>query len=131
MSCFTELFMQHIFSGNESNWRRIDLLRLFEGLAYILSICGIMMDQLSTRIGLSRPNIVELNPRAVYLMNLGMYLYVDIFIAFSMIAFCYLTIKFWGFKNRWAILFLPFTFGVLRLSTGILNIHHLLIRRSL
>ena len=123
--------MKQFSSEIENIWKKTDFFRLFEGLAYILSICGIIMDQLSTRMGLSRPDIIELNPRAAYLMNLGIYLYFDMFIVFLIIILCYMMIKFWSFKNRWVILFLPLTFGILRLSTGILNIHYLLIRRSL
>jgi len=120
--------MKYFFSENESIWRKINFLRSFEIFSYIISICGIMMDQFSTRMGLSRPDIIELNPRAVYLMNLGIYLYVDVFTAFLIITFCYLIIKYWNFKNKQVILFLPFIFGILRLLTGILNIHYLLIQ---
>jgi hypothetical protein len=94
---------------------------LIQKICYLLSFCGVLFDQLSTRIGLTHPLIFETNMFVVYLMKNGLWLYVDILAIVFCIIISHIYIKKSNFKYRNIIMFLPFTFGTLKLLTGISN----------
>ena len=89
---------------------------------YVVSIIGVAVDQLSTRIGLSNPKIFEMNPIAAQMIDKGIWLYVDITAALFTILSSQIVMKFWSFKYKQLISFFPLTFGILKLFTGIANI---------
>lgn len=92
-------------------------------IIYMMPILGCVIDQLSTRIGLTNSNLCELNPQTVYLMAVGIWLYVDIIAVIMIILISYLIIKHWKFQYKRFILLFPFTFGVLKIFAGINNIY--------
>jgi len=91
-------------------------------LAYILSPLGVILDQLSTRIGLTHPMIYEANHHVKILLDYGLWFYVDITIIIIMILVCNLVVDNWNFKNRRVVFFGPLTYGVLKTITGIRNL---------
>lgn len=92
-------------------------------ITYILSVSGVFADQVSTRIGLTHPNIVELNHITASFLNIGVWLYIDITAVIITILVSHLVIRYWSFKFRRLITLLPLTFGALKLVTGISNLH--------
>ena len=91
-------------------------------LSYLVSFCGVILDQLSTRIGLTHPQVFETNMYASYLMGNGIWLHADILALLVCISVSYIFIKRSSFKFRFVIMFLPFTFGFLKVITGISNL---------
>jgi len=92
-------------------------------LAYIVSLIGFSIDQISTRIGLTFPNVFERNQATVQLLNSGTWLYVDFFLALFTILVSHMVISRWGFKHRKFVALFPLTFGALKLLTGLLNLN--------
>lgn len=82
-----------------------------------------MTDQITTRFGITNLNIIEINPTTLHLMDAGLWLYADIIAVFFTILVSYSIIKYWNFKHRDLIALMPLTYGVLKLVTGILNLH--------
>ena len=104
------------------NWRRrvFDVDRLVI-LSYAVSFIGIAVDQGSTRIGLTIPNVVETNQVALHLMNAGLWFYADFAAVLLMILITRLVIERWSFRYRHAVALFPLTFGALKLVTGMSN----------
>ena len=92
-------------------------------IAYLFSFIGFMADQISTRFGITNPNIIEINPTTLHLMDAGLWLYADIIAVLFTILVSQFIIKYWNFKYRDLIALMPSTYGVLKLVTGILNLH--------
>ena len=91
-------------------------------LSYLVSFFGVILDQLSTRIGLTHPIVFETNMSTAYLIGNGLWLYADILALLVCISVSYFFIKRSSFKFRFVIMFLPFTFGFLKVITGISNL---------
>ena len=92
-------------------------------IAYLFSFIGFATDQISTRFGITNPNIIEINPTTMHLMDAGLWLYADIVAVLFTILVSQLIIKHWNFKYRELIALTPSTYGALKLVTGILNFH--------
>ena len=95
---------------------------IFVKCSYLLSFIGVLLDQFSTRFGLKNPNIIEMNNYAVIMMDYGIWIIVDLLAVFITILLTHFIIKFWNFKYRQLIALFPYTFGVLKLLTGLSNI---------
>jgi len=95
-------------------------------IAYLFSFIGFAADQISTRFGITNPNIIEINPTTLHLMDVGLWLYADILAVLFTILVSQFIIKHWNFKYRDLIALMPSTYGVLKLVTGILNLHLIL-----
>lgn len=95
---------------------------IFVKCSYLLSFIGVLLDQFSTRFGLINPNIIEMNNYAVIMMDYGIWIIVDLLAVFITILLTHFIIKFWNFKYRQLIALFPYTFGVLKLLTGLSNI---------
>jgi hypothetical protein len=95
---------------------------IFVKFSYLLSFIGVLLDQLSTRFGLKNPNIIEMNNYAVIMMDYGIWIIIDLLAVIITILLTHFLIKCCNFKYRQIIAFFPFTFGVLKLVTGFLNI---------
>jgi hypothetical protein len=108
---------------SESTLKRITSLDFYVKLAYIVSLIGFSIDQISTRIGLTFPNVFERNQATVRLLNSGTWLYVDFLLALFTILVSHMVISNWGFKHRKFIALFPLTFGALKLLTGLLNLN--------
>ena len=96
---------------------------ILEKLAYLISLMGFGTDQLSTRLGLTSPLIFEKNHVTGCLMERGMWLPMDFFAVFITVSIAQIMIKRWDFKYRRVIILLPFTYGILKLITGMLNFY--------
>ncbi len=94
----------------------------FEKFSYLLSFIGVLLDQFSTRFGLKNPNIIEMNTYAIIMMDYGIWIIIDLLVVIITILLTHSIIKFWNFKYRQIIALFPFTFGVLKLLTGLSNI---------
>ena len=95
-------------------------------IAYLFSFIGFAADQISTRFGITNPNIIEINPTTLHLMDAGLWLFADIIAVLFTILVSQFIIKYWNFKYRDLIALMPSTYGVLKLVTGILNLHLIL-----
>jgi len=95
---------------------------IFVNCSYLLSFIGVLLDQFSTRFGLKNPNIIEMNTYTVIMMDYGIWLIIDLLAVFITILLTHFIIKFWNFKYRQLIALFPYTFGVLKLLTGLSNI---------
>ena len=95
---------------------------IFVKFSYLLSFIGVLLDQFSTRFGLKNPNIIEMNNYAVIMMDYGMWIVIDLLAVLITILLTHFLIKCWNFKYRQIIALFPFTFGVLKLVTGLSNI---------
>ena len=95
---------------------------IFVKCSYLLSFIGVLLDQFSTRFGLKNPNIIEMNNYAVIMMDYGIWIIVDLLAVFITILLTHFIIKLWNFKYRQLIALFPYTFGVLKLLTGLSNI---------
>jgi len=107
------------------NWmRRFGIL---EASACLLLILGVMGDHVSTMLVLSRPGTYEANPMAARLMELGLWLPLDLILLGMGLAIPYFVTR---VDRRLRPLFLyPLIQGLLRLSMALWNLHLLLILR--
>lgn len=63
-----------------------------------------------------------MNNYAVIMMDNGIWIMIDLLAVIITILLTHFLIKCWSFKYRQIIALFPFTFGVLKLVTGLLNI---------
>ena len=92
-----------------------------EIIVYSIMVIGFLGDQLTTRIALNLPWIVEANPLVAGLMTRGLWLPLDLLLlALSVSAHLALQL---AFKERrsWVTLSLPLIYGLVKLSTAIWN----------
>ena len=99
-------------------------MRKLETRGYAVMVFGAIADQVSTRIGLTHPDIYETNPVSRYLMGIGMWLPFDIIVISLMIGVLFVILRKWNWKytHKCAILAYPYTYGIVRLMAGIWNI---------
>ena len=92
-----------------------------EIIVYAIMVIGFLGDQLTTRIAMNLPWIVEANPLVAGLMTRGLWLPLDIsLLALSISA--HLTLQL-AFKARsWVTLSLPLVYGLVNFSTAVWNI---------
>ena len=95
--------------------------RVTLAMVYLLPVIGFIVDQVSTRIGLTNPALQELNPVTEHLLHAGLWLYFDAVIAIALISSTYLIIRKWDFRYKSLVLLTPLTYGVLKVLTGISN----------
>ena len=88
---------------------------------YLLPMVGYIIDQTSTRIGLSNPAFQELNPLTEHLLQAGLWFYFDAAVAIAIISSTYLIIRKWSFRYRSLVLLTPLTYGLMKVLTGISN----------
>jgi len=96
-------------------------MKKLESVSYATMIFGTAADQISTRIGISHPEIYESNSLPRYLMTIGLWLPFDVIFISSMIAVIFIILRKWKFRDRWTILAYPYTYGVIRFLAGIWN----------
>jgi len=72
--------------------------------AYLLAVIGVVADHLTTRLAQSKPNIFEVNPNTVRLMERGLWLPFDVAILFGTIGISVVIMRRWKFPHRWVIL---------------------------
>ena len=92
-----------------------------EGIAYKLVTLGIILDHLSTRIGLMNPMIKEFNPFTVMLSQQGLWLPFDIFMLYISVGLPALIMQKTNLAGRKVILLFPLLFGVARLGAAVHN----------
>ena len=88
-------------------------------IAYPLTVLGMAVDQLSTTIGLQQPNITETNPVALFLMDAGLWLPVDLALTLLSVVMAELLGR---KRGLWQVTAFPLFYGVLRLLFGIHNV---------
>ncbi len=97
--------------------------RRLEKLSYIMPFVGCAADQLSTRIGLTNSNLLEVNALTTHFMVLGIWLYIDLVAVLVTILVPYVLIGRWGFRYKRLLLMFPLTYSILKLATGLSNIY--------
>lgn len=97
-------------------------LGIFVTFSYLLSFLGVLSDQISTRFGLRNLNLIEMNPYTIIMMDYGIWIIIDLIAVLVSILFTHYLIKFWNFKFRQLLALFPFSFGALKLVTGLSNI---------
>ena len=97
-----------------------------ERFSYVFATLGVIGDQISTRIGLLNPNIVESNSITRFLISVNAWFIFDILVLGITIGASYLFLRKVSVKNSNCILVYPILFGVFRLSATVLNLQILL-----
>ena len=93
-----------------------------ERLAYIISITGMVGDQISTRLGLSLPNIYETNHFVASLMSQGLWLSFDLLMLSFTLLLPFFLMRFTNIEERNTALIFPFLFGCGRIVATISNL---------
>lgn len=88
---------------------------------YLLPILGFIVDQVSTRIGLTNPALQELNPVTEHLLQAGLWFYIDAVVAIALIASVHIILRKWSFRYRSLVLLTPLTYGLMKMLAGISN----------
>lgn len=102
---------------------KLALERRFEGVAYLAVIAGIVGDQISTRLALTKPYNYETNLFTVANMQNGLWLPLDILSLVLSICVPALLMRKWRFEGRWAILVFPLILGTIRFAATVWNLH--------
>lgn len=93
-----------------------------ESKAYLLAAIGVAADQLTTRLALSKPNIVEANPNTIRLMKQGLWLPFDAAILVGTICISTVIMRRWKFPHRWVILLFFVTAFIMRFGAAMRNL---------
>jgi hypothetical protein len=91
-----------------------------EGVTYYLLIGGLILDHLTTFVGINYYNLYETNFIARVLMDLGLWSYTDLFICISLILVLRITLQ--KYENLKIILVFPLISGIIRTLVGISNL---------
>ena len=97
-----------------------------ERFSYVLATLGVIGDQISTRIGLLNPNIVESNPITRFLISVNSWFIFDMLILGITIGASYFFLRKVSVKNGKCILVYPILFGFFRLFATFLNLQIIL-----
>jgi membrane-anchored protein YejM (alkaline phosphatase superfamily) len=92
----------------------------------MLATLGVVGDQISTRIGLLNPNIMEFNPITRFLISVNAWFIFDMLILGITIGASYLFLRKVNVKNSAFILVYPILIGSLRLFATVLNLQIIL-----
>jgi len=90
--------------------------------AYMRAIVGVVADQLTTRLVLSKPNIYEANPNTIRLMERGLWLQFDVTLLVASIIVSAVIMRKWGFRDRWVILLYFAACFVIRFGAAMNNL---------
>lgn len=99
----------------------VDDSHLGEIIAYVIAVMGMVGDQVSTRLGLTRPEIYESNLHVALLRGWELWLPFDLAVLLFSIGLPALFIRRCRVGGRWVILAFPLIFGVARLLSTIWN----------
>ncbi len=97
-----------------------------ERYSYVFATLGVVGDQISTRIGLFNPNVVESNPITRYLISVNAWFIFDMLVLGIMIGVSYFFLRKVRVKNGKCILVYPILFGFFRLFATFLNLQIIL-----
>ena len=97
-----------------------------ESYSYVFATLGVIGDQISTRIGLLNPNVVESNPITRYLISVNAWFIFDMLILGITIGASYFFLRKVSVKNGKCILVYPILFGFFRLFATFLNLQIIL-----
>jgi len=92
-----------------------------EIISYLTLIVGVMGDHISTLIAIQRPHIYEANPTTVILMDMGLWLPVDIALIAIGIAVPYILIRKTKREEFKALLAYPLVHGLIRFVACLWN----------
>jgi hypothetical protein len=96
-------------------------LNIKEVIAYSFLVFGVLLDQFSTRYGLSL-GFVEANPIASWLMGTGLWFTIDLVLIMVITGLtAYLSKRFQNYGR--ILLIYPLLFGLLRASIGLRNLN--------
>jgi len=93
-----------------------------EIVSYLTAFLGMVGDQVSTRIGLTKPGIYESNQFAQALMERSLWLPYDLAVSAATIVVPVLLIRKFNRREKLIFLFLPLLTGVFRLICAVWNI---------
>jgi len=98
----------------------------FESYSYVFATLGVIGDQISTRIGLLNPNVVESNPISRYLISVNAWLIFDMLVLGITIGASYIFLRKVSVKKGKYILVYPILVGLFRLFATVLNLQTIL-----
>ena len=90
--------------------------------SYSILLLGVSIDQLSTRVGISRYGLIESNAWARIFLDFSVWGIMDLLICFALIGVSYFSYrKILGMKSNLVFIF-PSISGIFRIIAGIMNI---------
>ncbi len=92
-----------------------------EIISYLTLVVGVLGDHISTMIAIQRPNIYEANPTTVTLLEMGLWLPVDIALIVIGIVVPYILIRKTKREEFKALLAYPLVHGLIRFAACLWN----------
>lgn len=99
-----------------------DTLNLGEVIAYVTAVMGMLGDQVSTRLSLTRALVYESNPHTALLMSLNLWLPFDVAALMFSVGLPAVFIRRCKVGGKWAVLAFPLIVGVVRLLSAVWNL---------
>jgi len=93
-----------------------------EIIVYAMMVIGFLGDQLTTRIAMDLPWIVEANPLVAGLMTRGLWLPLDIMLVTLSLSAHFALQRAFKARSSWVTLSLPLIYGLVKFSTAVWNI---------
>jgi hypothetical protein len=94
----------------------------WERPSYIFAVAGVLLDHLSTGLGLSQ-GFSEANVYAARLIDSGLWLAVDAALVIGILSMTYLIIHRTDDRNRWVMLAFPLVLGFCRMAAAVFNLN--------
>lgn len=88
---------------------------------YLVYVMGVVFDQLSTRLAISHPGIVESNPLTARLIEAGAWLAVDLVLMFVALSLCHFITETFSDGREFSLTFLM-TYGSIRTIAAMWNV---------
>jgi len=96
-------------------------MRRIEKIAYVIIVVGVLLDHASTMYALTQPNIVEVNPFVLSLMEKDLWLLGDLLVMASGTIFIYALIRMIDKPEAIYLLIYPIVHGLIRIAAAVHN----------
>jgi hypothetical protein len=93
-----------------------------EMVSYLILVLGLTLDHLTTNFGINNHNLYELNVITRTLMEIGIWVYVDILVCILFIFTTYQSYRIILEKKYSFMFFFPFISGFVRILIGVRNL---------
>lgn len=93
-----------------------------EMVSYLILVLGLTLDHLTTNFGINNHNLYELNVITRTLMEIGIWVYVDILVCILFICITHQSYRILLEKKHTFMFFFPFISGFVRILIGVRNL---------